>query len=88
MPKERQDFLLRIYANELVEFFSPLNQLRNDSEAENQGRKSGSLEWRKQRGEQSSSDSIKEYIIKPTNNEIKAKALMCVIFYLKYFLIK
>lgn len=62
---------------ELVEFMSPLVQLRDGFEAQNQGRKSGSEVWKSQRQELLVND-INENIktIKPTKKEMEAKSLM------------
>ncbi|KAI1722323.1 thioredoxin domain-containing protein [Ditylenchus destructor] len=83
---ERQQWLTKIYMKELVEFLSPTNQLRDGSEAENQGRKSGAEEWRKERGELGQGSTNAKFtptVIKPSEKEIMTKC-----FILKYNCVK
>lgn len=51
MSEERKKEMERRYMKELVEFISPTMQMRDGSKVEEQGRTTGSEEWRKQRGE-------------------------------------
>uniref|UniRef100_A0A915D0B2 Peptide-N(4)-(N-acetyl-beta-glucosaminyl)asparagine amidase n=1 Tax=Ditylenchus dipsaci TaxID=166011 RepID=A0A915D0B2_9BILA len=77
LPTERKVHLTKIFMKELVEFLSPKNQLRDGSEAENCGRKSGAEEWRKERGELN--EPIAKFVpttIVPTEKEVKAKCLI------------
>uniref|UniRef100_A0A915M658 Uncharacterized protein n=1 Tax=Meloidogyne javanica TaxID=6303 RepID=A0A915M658_MELJA len=48
---ERRVQLRNQILTELLEFLSPDAQLRDGSEAQNQGRRSGALQWRESRGE-------------------------------------
>jgi peptide-N4-(N-acetyl-beta-glucosaminyl)asparagine amidase len=72
LPQEHQKELKRRYLCEMIEFIWPQNNKRDGSEAESNGRHSGSKQWKEARGE------IKEptsYIIKPTFNEVESKCL-------------
>lgn len=79
LPAERQKWLASIFMKELVEFLSPQNQLRDGSEAENHGRKSGAESWRKERGELGPANfchNNSPVIIKPSEKEIRAKCFL------------
>lgn len=79
LPQERQQWLTKIFMKELVEFLSPATQLRDGSEAENQGRKSGAEEWRRGRGELGqASGNVKAtpIVIRPTESELNSKCII------------
>uniref|UniRef100_A0A914L5Q3 Thioredoxin domain-containing protein n=1 Tax=Meloidogyne incognita TaxID=6306 RepID=A0A914L5Q3_MELIC len=57
---ERRVLLRNQILTELLEFLSPDAQLRDGSEAQNQGRRSGALHWRHARGELGAGDDKKE----------------------------
>lgn len=56
---------------ELIEFISPAMQMRG-SKIEEQGRTTGSEEWKKQRGETGSGKPTKRVLV-PTEKEISDK---------------
>ncbi|VDO38030.1 unnamed protein product [Onchocerca flexuosa] len=57
---------------ELIEFISPTMQIRDGSKIEEQGRTTGSEEWKKQRGETGSGKLTKRLLV-PTEKEISEK---------------
>lgn len=57
---------------ELVEFISPSMQLRDGNEVEQQGRTTGSEEWRELRGENGDGKSARRVLV-PTEREISDK---------------
>lgn len=62
---------------EIIEFLTPKFQLRDGSEAQNYGRKSGDEQWRQQRGELGPAGSAREaVIIRPTAEELQQKFIM------------
>lgn len=77
MSEERKKELERRYMKELVEFISPTMQIRDGSKVEEQGRVTGSEEWRKQRGEIGDGKSI-ERVLVPTAKEISDKVFRLV----------
>uniref|UniRef100_A0A0R3RQ64 Peptide-N(4)-(N-acetyl-beta-glucosaminyl)asparagine amidase n=1 Tax=Elaeophora elaphi TaxID=1147741 RepID=A0A0R3RQ64_9BILA len=69
MSEERKKEMERRCMKELVEFISPTMQIRDGSEVEEQGRTTGSEEWRKQRGEIGNGKSTGRVLV-PTEKEI------------------
>ncbi|VDK41138.1 unnamed protein product, partial [Gongylonema pulchrum] len=72
---ERRKELERRCLKELIEFLSPNMQVREGSGVEEQGRTTGSEEWRKQRGEagDSKQKSPAAVVLAPTEEEIANK---------------
>lgn len=56
LTDERRAQLRGQIINELLEFLTSDTQLRDGSEAQNQGRRSGALNWKKERGEMGKSN--------------------------------
>jgi hypothetical protein len=97
MPDEQRNQLRVMMMKELVEFLWPANQLRNNSDAEAQGRSSGEVssgrqcrlnlivifqtEWKLARGELASENFIGT-MIKPSQSEILKGSLMLFIIFL------
>uniref|UniRef100_A0AC34PVI8 Peptide-N(4)-(N-acetyl-beta-glucosaminyl)asparagine amidase n=1 Tax=Panagrolaimus sp. JU765 TaxID=591449 RepID=A0AC34PVI8_9BILA len=76
LSSERKKVLEERFLAEIVEFILPQNNLRKKSE-ENQGRNSGSLDWKVERGEAGIDscvgDSLVPIMITPSQNEIDSK---------------
>ncbi|CAG9532026.1 unnamed protein product [Cercopithifilaria johnstoni] len=72
MSEEWKKEMERRYMKELVEFISPTMQVRDGNKVEEQGRKTGSEEWRKQRGEIGDGKSSGR-VLMPTEQEISDK---------------
>ncbi|KAL3997862.1 Thioredoxin family protein [Acanthocheilonema viteae] len=72
MSEERKKEMERRYMKELVEFISPTMQIRDGNKLEEQGRTTGSEEWRKQRGEMGDGKSTSRVLV-PTEKEISDK---------------
>jgi len=69
LSDENRDKLRAIMVNELIEFLWPKNQLRDGSQTENQGRKSGEVAWRISRNELNPGNN-EPIIIMPSTAEI------------------
>lgn len=80
MTSERRKEMERRYIKELVEFLSPCMQVRDGSEKEEQGRTSGSEEWKRLRGELGVQKSG-TVIIKSTEEELLQKYFRHIIHY-------
>lgn len=78
LSNEQLEKLKIMMMKELVEFLWPGNQLRNGSEAESQGRKSGDEVWRSDRGELGSDQMAKNdsIVLEPSAGEISKGCLI------------